>query len=191
MLHPLSVHHDAVGGTQIDDVDLQARTCRVYPDLRVPARDPGVVDAQVGLAPATDHQSRRLQWMPRAVDFEHKWRSVDGRLTCPTRAWCDAGDRLRGDGEAAGGQVGVKLEADLDRAIEYVSHFAGVVTQPSRQFGLQRVGLRIEFALQTRCDLDRLHIALERAREDAVDSALHFFLKARENAHVPPSPRFT
>ena len=65
MLHALSVHHDAVGGTQINDVDLQARTCRVYPDLRVPARDPGVVDTQVGLASATDHQPRWLQRMLR------------------------------------------------------------------------------------------------------------------------------
>src|SRR5688500_7115467 len=131
MLHPLSVHQDAVGGTQIDDVDLQALTCRVHPDLRVPARDSGVIDAQVGLATATDHQSRRLQWMPGAIDLEHEWRSVDGSLTCPTSAWRDAGNRLRADGEAAGGQVGVKLEADLDRAIEHVAHFAGAVTQPS------------------------------------------------------------
>ena len=125
------------------------------------------------------------------------------------------------DGEAAGGQLRVKLEADLDRAVEDVAHFAGVVTQLGRQFGVQGVGVRgelvmvvlgkvdaelvghqalvaghqlglgIELALQARCDLDRLHVAFERAREDAADCALNFLLKARENAHVPPSPRST
>ena len=96
MLHPLPVHHDAVGGTQIDDVDLQAWTSRVDPDLGVPAGDSGVVDSQVGLAAATDHQSRRLQRMPSAIDLEHKRRPVDGSLACPTGAWRDAGNRLGG-----------------------------------------------------------------------------------------------
>ena len=36
LLHPLSVHQNAVGRTKIDDVDLQWRTCRVYSDLGVP-----------------------------------------------------------------------------------------------------------------------------------------------------------
>ena len=135
MLHALPVHHDAVGGTEIDDVDPNAWTCRVHPNLCVPAGYPGVVDSQVCLAPATDHQSRRLQWMPRAVDLEYEWRPVDGSLTCPAGARRDAGNRLGGHGEAAGGQVRVKLEADLDRAVENVAHFAGVITELGRQFG--------------------------------------------------------
>ena len=36
LLHPLSVHHNAVGRTKIDDVDLHLRTGRVYSDLGVP-----------------------------------------------------------------------------------------------------------------------------------------------------------
>src|SRR5512132_1685442 len=218
MLHPLSIHQDAVGGIQIDDVDLQAWTSRVDPDLGVAAGDPGVVDSQVSLTATTDHQSWRLEWMPSAIDLEHKRCPVDSSLACPTGAWRDAGHSLGGDGEAAGWQLRVKLEADLHRAIEDVAHFAGVVTQLSCQFGVQGVGVRgelvmvvlgkmnaelvgdqalvaghqlglgVELPLQARCDLDGLHVAFERAREDAVDSALHFLLKARENAHVPPLP---
>ena len=53
------------------------------------------------------------------------------------------------------------------------------------------LGLGIELPLQARRDLYRLYVAFERAREGAADRALHFLLKARENAHVPPSPRST
>ena len=52
----------------------------------------------------------------------------------------------------------------------------------------QELGLGIEFTLQPRGDLHRLYVALERAREGAADGSLHFLLKARENAHVPPFP---
>ena len=159
--------------------------------------------------------------MASAVDLEHKWCPIDSSLARPTGARCDAGNRLRGDCKAAGGQLRVKLEADLDRTIEGIAHFAGVITQLSCQFGVQGVGVRgelvmvvlgklnaelvgdqalvarhelgfgIQLPLQARRDLDWLHVAFERAREDAVDGPLHFLLKARENAHVPPSPRST
>ena len=105
MVHPLSIHEDAVSGTQIDDVYLQAWTSRVHPDLGVAARDPRVVDSQVGLAATTDQESWRLEWMPSAIDLEHKWCPVDSSLGCPSWTWRDAGDRLGGDGEPAGGQL--------------------------------------------------------------------------------------
>ena len=110
-MHPLSVHHDAVRGTQIDDVDLQALTCRIHPDLGVPARNARVVDPQVSLAATADDQSRRLQRMPRAVDLEDQRRPADGGLTRPATALGNASDSLGGDGEATGRQVGVQLES--------------------------------------------------------------------------------
>ena len=156
--------------------------------------------------------------MPGAVDLEHQWRPVDRGFTRPAAARRDAGNGLGGDREATGRQARVKLEVDLDRAVEHVAHLAGVVTQLAGQFGVQGVGVRgelvvvvlgeaddelvghqplvaghelglgVELALQPRGDLDRLYVALERAREDAADGALHLLLEARENAHVPPFP---
>ena len=105
MSHPLSIHQYAVGGIQIDDVDLQAWTGRVHPDLGVAARDPRVVDSQVSFGATTDHQPGRLEWMAGAIDLEHEGCPVDSSLARPTAAWRDAGDCLGGDGEAAGGQL--------------------------------------------------------------------------------------
>ena len=48
------------------------------------------------------------------------------------------------------------------------------------------LGLAIQLALQPCGDLDRLHVALERACEDAVDCTLDLLLEPLENAHVPP-----
>ena len=69
LLDLLSVHHNAVGRTKIDDVDAELRTGRIDSDLGVPAGNSRVVDAQIGLTAAADHQARRLQRMPCAVDF--------------------------------------------------------------------------------------------------------------------------
>ena len=80
MSHPLSIHHDAVGGIQIDDVDLHAWTSHVHPDLGVAARDPRVIDSQVSLGATTDHQPGWLEWMASAVDLEHKWCPIDSSL---------------------------------------------------------------------------------------------------------------
>src|SRR5512132_1896306 len=156
--------------------------------------------------------------MPCAVDFEYEWRPIDRGFTRPTTAWGDAGNRLRVNSETSGGQARVKLEDDLDRAVEHVAHLASVIAQLGGQFGVQgggvrgelvmivlgqadselvghqplvaghELGLGIELPLQPCGDLYRLYVALECAREGAADSSLHFLLKARENAHVPPFP---
>ena len=44
------------------------------PDLGVPPRDARIVDPEVGLAAAADHQAGRLQRVPGAVDLEHERR---------------------------------------------------------------------------------------------------------------------
>ena len=69
----------------------------------------------------------RLERMPGAVDLEYEWRPADGGFTRPATALSNASDSLRADGETTGRQTGVQLEADLDRAIEHIPHFAGMV----------------------------------------------------------------
>ena len=63
----------------------------------------------------------------------------------------------------------------------------GEVVRHQLALTVEQLGLGVEFALQARGDLDGLDVALERAREDAVDGALQFFLDAIEDSHAPQS----
>ena len=95
LFHLLTIHRDPIGGTKIDDVDLELRAGSGYANLGMTSGYPGVIDSQVGVAAATDHQPRRLQRVPGAIDLEYQRCSADGSFTRPAGAWSDAGHRLR------------------------------------------------------------------------------------------------
>ncbi len=53
----------------------------------------------------------------------------------------------------------------------------------------EELGLGVELPLEALGDLDGLHVALERAREDAADGTLDAVLELVEQSHGPSSPR--
>ena len=114
------------------------------------------------------------------------------------------------------GSCVVQGEVDVDRPVEHVAHLTGVAAQLAGQLGVQRLrvrgelvvivlgesddelvrhqplvpghelGLGVQLPLQSRRDLDRLHVALERPGEHPADRAFDLLLEALEYAHVPP-----
>src|SRR4051794_41762166 len=71
LLDPGAVDQHAVRRAQIDDADLRAAPLiGIHPDLRVPAGHPRVVDPQIGVGAAADHDSRRIEWMLDPVDLQ-------------------------------------------------------------------------------------------------------------------------
>ena len=126
------------------------------------------------------------------------------------------------DVKNAGVGLAVDLEADGHRTDERVPLIGGVLTHDLCQLVLERLGVRPEplvvggrksdaeligdedagradrlavvgLAAQRRCQLDRLHTALEYARERAFDEAAQASLESLQGAHgtsFPVRPRW-
>src|SRR5687767_3284306 len=67
----VAVDEQPVGGAEVDDAGLRSRgVAGVDADLRVPTRDAGVVDAQVGVVAAADDDAGRVEGVLHPVDLE-------------------------------------------------------------------------------------------------------------------------
>ncbi|CUR54634.1 hypothetical protein NOCA2200024 [metagenome] len=171
---------------------------------------PGVVDPEVGLGAAADHQAGRVERVVGAVDLEQgtgpSHLGVGGVVG-------DLGDGLAAHPEPAGGEVVGGLEDDVDRAREHIALVVGVVAQGVGElFGhravvgaeplevalaelhVEAVGhqapvaaqdLRVvvDLALERGRDLDGLDRAAEGACEDAGDHLLELVLESLQAAH--------
>ena len=100
-------------------------------ELDVPAAHAGVVDPQVGLGAAADHEAGRLQRVPGAVDLEDRAGAayLRCRWRCRSTGWPGA---PAADPEPAGGEVVGGLEVDRDRAGEDVALLVGVLLELAR-----------------------------------------------------------
>src|SRR6478672_6790326 len=203
------VDEDAVGGAEVHGLDAVDGDL----ELDVAPAHARVVDPEVGLGAATDHQAGRAQRVARAVDLE---RRVGGPAAGALVVVGDAGLRLAADPEAAGGEVVRLLEGDRDRPGEDVALRVGVVLQlvdevllersaeaehplevGRRQLDVEVVGHQpalaahhlcvvVALALEGRGDLDRLHRAAEGPGEDAGDHGLEPLLEALQGVHARP-----
>src|SRR5687768_16703873 len=129
--HLRAVDEDPVGRAEVD----RLHTVDADLELEVAPAHAGVVDPQVGLGAAADHQAGRAQRVAGAVDLE---RGVGGAGAGALVVVGDARLRLGPDPEAAGRQVVGGLEGDADGPREDVALGVGVVLQLVDQVLLER-----------------------------------------------------
>src|SRR5918995_1779731 len=212
--HLRPVDEDPVGRAEVD----RLHTVDADLELEVAPADAGVVDPQVGLGAAADHQAGRAQRVAGAVDLE---RGVGGAGAGALVVVGDAGLGLGPDPEAAGGQVVGGLEGDADGSREDVALGVGVVLQLVDEVLLERAAeaddalevgggqldvevvghqsalpaqhLRVvvALALEGGGDLDGLHRAAEGPGEDTGDHGLEPLLEALQGVHRQASSRRT
>ena len=130
LLDTLTVDEYAVGRAEVDDADPGDRVPGEHADLGVPARDTRVVDPQVGLGAASDHDAWGIEWVLHPVHLEHHAGSSYGRVgDVPVGRrghLCHGG---AADPEPSCSQLVGVLERDRDRTGEHVALFLRVLTE--------------------------------------------------------------
>src|SRR6476659_8438785 len=156
LLHLVAVDEHPVGGPEVDHADVGAgAVVGVHSDLCVPARDARVVDPQVRLGAAADHDAGRVERVLHPVDLEdHGGAPYGGVGDGPFGDRRDLGQRGAAHPEPAGGQVVALVEADRHRAGEDVGLLVRVVAEHLGELLRQRGGVRREALVVLAGELD-------------------------------------
>src|SRR3954453_20658185 len=131
LFDPLAVHRHPVGRAEVvhGDPGFAAFLGLLDADLDVLAGDPRVVDAEVGLVAAADHDAGRCEGKLFPIQLERGRGPSYLRVAGVTAGQLGAGDGLAAHPEAAGRQVVTGLQGDADRTGEHVGLLGGVLAQ--------------------------------------------------------------